>query len=73
MHGIRGHLQEATVNPQTKNLDFGGFDSSRFLLMISPEQIGFPKNLDSGFLVLWILGSYVDWRIIPRSSGEVIP
>ena len=46
------------TNPQTKNLDFRGFDSSRFL---SPRcgflltKLEYPNS--SGFLVLWILSA----------------
>ena len=45
--GSSSRRWRTTANPRTRNLDFRGFGSSRLLF-----RIVFPKNIDSGFLVL---------------------
>ena len=68
------------ANPRTKSLDFRRFDSSIFYYYycyyyyynyyliyswrISPEQIGLPQALDSGFLVLWTLSMCICIHIL---------
>ena len=50
-------------NPRTRNLYVRGFDSKQILIfkgLIFPDRIGFPPNLDSGFLILWILSMWTD-------------
>ena len=63
----------SAANPQTKNPDFGGSDSSRFPIdeaWISPERVGFPKSLNSGFFVPRILSMWI--RTQPRCSQRCV-
>ena len=50
-----------TANPQTKSLEFQGFDSVRFLIFrmeFPGPKREFPRNLDSDILTLWILSMW---------------
>ena len=67
--------QNGTTNPQTKNLDFRGFDSGRFFFyrVDFPLTDRIPQNLDSGFLVLWILGMWTGRRTDAQSLSPLLP
>ena len=63
-----------TVSPQTKNLDFRGLDSSRFLVSrgVIPRSIGdFPEFSTQTILRMRILSVQIDRNCSPKCTDVV--